>query len=161
MKNAVTNSSRSSVTLRVLSRSSHSPLGFENWRNKRSSSRNPDSFCWMAPLSVGGLWVLMGCPVLGWPTRRAHGGFGRWFSGLGLQGVCVISSPHFLARIQLAGDTGDSWPSRKPRRKMKWEFVNTLSYLCHYFPLFLLCLKSPSDHRTFPLLKCIPVLFSH
>lgn len=32
----------------------------------------------------------------------------------------------------------------------------SLSSLCHYFPLFLLCLQSPSDHRTFPLFKCMP-----
>lgn len=61
----------------------------------------------------------MGYLVSGRPTTRVHGDFGRWFSGLDLDGTWVTSSPHVLARIQLSGQTGKRWPSHMPRRKMK------------------------------------------
>lgn len=53
--------------------------------------------------------------------------------------------------------TEKRWPSHMPRRKVKWEFVDTSCCLCHHFPRFFLCLSSPSDHRTFLLSACLPV----
>lgn len=136
MKNAVTNSSRSSVTLRVLflpRLTVHWGLRSGGIGEVQAETQTPSAE-WLhhlwGPLSPHG----MSC------TRLTHkeSSWRFWqvvFWARYARGMCHFQST-FSSQFQLAGATGDSWPSHKPRRKMKWEFVHTLSSSATTFLFF-------------------------